>query len=860
MASSSPGLPSLKKLASHSQPRLGVFDGSPAAKVPNHVPSGFTSAADVLESLDSQPTLSRAPVTHSTSYGDEDSSVLIVEVATKSGLKTRKPKQAKKAAAPKKPRATIKKTGNPDAAKPQKRTRKPAPRKSTTAQTKDDVEDKDVSHGESEEETMSRHFAVDTTAPRLAKATAFNVLEPLALEPAMPRKVNWTPPTSKVPINLDLGSSQPNEQPSSSVKDHTRDVVFGNLLDKYGCEGGGQGQSPSAASSDQDSAVLRKRKLVELVATRPAAEGTAEIVTEKLPKKKAPKKKPRTITALATAAYKVATQVEPDAPTASIQDYFPSNKDSGSSNVDGTGKNKPKPHTKKTKTAKKKIQTPKPILLSPTAALRQVADQDFVFGTSSQLAREQSPTFWQDVRAAVKASKNLDLSLFDTPLNSDTIEPVETRPKLWDAGARDAEGELLDLEVIDLVGEPLHTEADPFGYGGNGASDFDDGLEMERTRSTDANDVTLPEVPKLVSSEGGLTGFNKNDVSSNTGALDAYKNLSAIEPEAAPAHTTLPLQFTAAEQTTRTSRTKMDSVQSVRPSYEAYTDARLLMEITKYGFKPVKRRSAMIALLDQCWEGKSRMDQGVPGVLKSASPEATEAADSVSSHVPTTHKEPDKQDGPVFSDVSDVEIQEPPPSAQPPPSPKRPRGRPRKEVTTPSKVKASSRKKQPESSVAAKAVRGFRRPQANSTVVIEIADSASDKDDMFSELHSSSPESTFSPPASIDISLSLGEETDLPLNVAPTDNSQESLFSYVLKAITTAPRSTDPVNPSWHEKILLYDPVVLEDLTSWLNSGQLTRVGFDGEISPAEVKQWCESKSVCCLWRVSLRGKERKRY
>ncbi|KEY68424.1 hypothetical protein S7711_01200 [Stachybotrys chartarum IBT 7711] len=851
MASSSPGLPSLKKLASHSPPRHGGLDNSPAAKVPDHVPSSFTSAADVLKSLDRQPTLLRAPVTHSTSYEDEDSSVLIVEVATKSGLKSRKPKQAKTAAALKKPRATIKKTGNPDAAKSQKRTRKAAPQKSTTAQTKDDVENRDISHVESEEETVSRHH-VDTTAPRLAKAAAFNVLETLDLELAMPRKANWTPPTSKTPIYLDLGSSQLNEQPSSSDKDHNRDVVFGNLLDKYGCEGDSQGQSLPAAGSDQDSAVLRKRKLVELVATRPAAEGTAEIVTEKLPKKKAPKKKPRTITALATAAYKVATQVEPDSPTASIQDYFPSNKkDSGPSNAEGTGKAKPKPRTKTTKISKKKIQSPKPILLSPTAALRQVADQDFVFGTSSQLAREQSPTFWQDVRAAVKASKNLDFSLFDTPLNSDTIEPVEARPKLWDAGARDVEGELLDLEVIDLVDEPLHTEADPFGYGG---------LEMGRTHSTDANDVTLPEVPNLVRSEGGLTGINKNDVSSKTGTLDANENLSAIEPEAAPAHETLPLQLTAVKQTTCKSRKKMDSVQSVRPSYEAYTDAQLLMEIAKYGFKPVKRRSAMIALLDQCWEGKSRMDQGGAGALESAEAEAAETTDSVSSQVPTMHKESGNQYGQVFSDVSDVEIQEPPPSAQPPPSPKRPRGRPRKEAATPSKAKTSSKKKQPESSVAAKTARGSRRPKANCTVVIEIADSASDKDDGFSDLHSSSPEPTFSPPASIDVSLSLGEESDLPLNVVPTGASQESLFSHVFKAITTAPRSTDPANPSWHEKILLYDPVVLEDLTSWLNSGQLTRVGFDGEISPAEVKQWCESKSICCLWRVSLRGKERKRY
>jgi hypothetical protein len=59
--------------------------------------------------------------------------------------------------------------------------------------------------------------------------------------------------------------------------------------------------------------------------------------------------------------------------------------------------------------------------------------------------------------------------------------------------------------------------------------------------------------------------------------------------------------------------------------------------------------------------------------------------------------------------------------------------------------------------------------------------------------------------------------------------------------------------------MLLYDPVVLEDLAAWLNTGELTRLGYDEEVSPAEVKRWCESRSVICLWKVNLRGKERKR-
>ena len=104
-----------------------------------------------------------------------------------------------------------------------------------------------------------------------------------------------------------------------------------------------------------------------------------------------------------------------------------------------------------------------------------------------------------------------------------------------------------------------------------------------------------------------------------------------------------------------------------------------------------------------------------------------------------------------------------------------------------------------------------------------------------------------------------GEEMELPL-AASASEEQTEVWRYIGKAVKTAGRTREPTEPSWHEKMLLYDPIVLEDLTEWLNCGQLTRVGYDGEVSSAEVKRWCESKSVCCLWKANLRGKERKRY
>ena len=104
-----------------------------------------------------------------------------------------------------------------------------------------------------------------------------------------------------------------------------------------------------------------------------------------------------------------------------------------------------------------------------------------------------------------------------------------------------------------------------------------------------------------------------------------------------------------------------------------------------------------------------------------------------------------------------------------------------------------------------------------------------------------------------------GDLSLLASATAPATDAQLTVFQAITRAVTTAPRSRDAARPSWHEKVLMYDPVVTEDLAAWLNEGQLDRVGFDSEVDADEVKRWCASKSVCCMGRATTRGKERKR-
>ncbi|KAI6859284.1 hypothetical protein KC323_g6674 [Hortaea werneckii] len=115
------------------------------------------------------------------------------------------------------------------------------------------------------------------------------------------------------------------------------------------------------------------------------------------------------------------------------------------------------------------------------------------------------------------------------------------------------------------------------------------------------------------------------------------------------------------------------------------------------------------------------------------------------------------------------------------------------------------------------------------------------------------------------------------------------LFPQITHAIRTQTPSINPSHPSWNQKILLYDPIVLEDLTAWLNDTiglripvqrkvakkhQLPRgksgekdeeIDHEVEVKDEEVRcwmvqKWCEERSLCCLWKEGLRGGVRSRY
>ncbi|KAL6891865.1 hypothetical protein GGI43DRAFT_200858 [Trichoderma evansii] len=676
-----------------------------------------------------------------------------------------------------------------------------------------------------------------------------DINEPLRLEPAMIRRLDWTPPSNKTSATHEL-------QSSSALKDlHLPELQeaaksFEQIVDAYKCTDSLQ-QNVSTPSGEGAN-VLGKRKLLELVVTTAAPAAPTVIPAEakdRSPvKQKAPRKKPRTITEIATSAYRVPDPLQPvpvgmDDSIITIMHNEP-DPATGEESKKKTRRKTTKATTKK----KKKASPPAPILLPPTEALQEVARQDFVFGTSSQLAIENSPTFLRDLQAAMRRSNRVDYVDLNTTLNSDDIEPPEQK-RLWGAGARDIDGDLFDLEInriMEKSSQPLpapYDDDDPFGYIGG-----DKKATISTTNAIEAQTELLSSNPFINANEALSNGSKPIEIMNDDSVLADSEILvgSPLQKVAEPADRT---PSSKAHELHDASNSDQAQHHNSKPSFELFTDAQLSKEVASYGFKAIKSRQAKISLLEQCWQSKSSIQQ--PNSMRTFTTSAATGKSALDTTIQTPRGRPRKN-----SASSTPEIQEPPPSAQPPVSPSKPRGRPKKSVTAAKRATAGpskGKKATPKEASTETPTTRKRKPKATK-VIMEIPDSASDSEHSLSSDPASSPGLPFSQPR-IDLSISAMDDTDLNLS-----GDQSLGYEYITKAVQSAPRTKDPTNPSWHEKILLYDPIVLEDFTTWLNCGQLTRVGFDGEVSTMEVKQWCESKSICCLWKVNLRGKERKRY
>ncbi len=584
-----------------------------------------------------------------------------------------------------------------------------------------------------------------------------------------------------------------------------------------------------------------------------------------------PKKKPLTITERATAQYVIDHPV----PAAPLLQYFPPKaqgavtdgqlgKEDGHPKAQVAAKPTRRQSVAKTTKAitKRKGAAPQIVLLSPESALKRVENQDILFGTSSQLYEEESPRFLRDLQHAMKVSEdNIDPDpTNDSPYGTET--PTKLRPvkslrgalaahpgSLWSKAARDSEGNLLHAEVIDLANSspacPAINEAAPKE---KTAGERSVALPLSMANYEASTQLTPR---KVVAGEPLDSDMHKvSEQQCATHSNDEHEPHPCADiPLEERARSDSPAK--GAVKTTKKYGTANSSMVKQKPEYEGFPTARLASELASYGFKPLKSRAQMIATLERCWESRNRV-----------------ALQSLATNVNVQPSEvPDPADGAKagkIGGISKLKVSPVNPKASLPSSesipieaeapPKKPRGRPRK-IVVPSAT-ANGQPLNEARSKAAPSTPGQDKPSRAKRKPASVA--VEEIDDSDTPPTPSPPRRRSSPitPRPLELRPLSAEQTP---NLTPAA-AQKRLFAHITKAITTFPRSTTPKHPTWHEKILMYDPIVLEDLAAWLNTEGLGRVGVDEEVGPAVVKAWCEERSVCCLWKENLRGGTRVRY
>ncbi|KAI4253241.1 MAG: hypothetical protein LQ352_003799 [Teloschistes flavicans] len=694
----------------------------------------------------------------------------------------------------------------------------------------------DVTRGRAEEASKDREEAKD---PKVDDLTTAEAEQGLGLMGAIKRRQAWTPvkntsdrPDIRTEHAVAWSALIPGESPDLG---ELKDARFERLLGHFACSK--IDRSESAASHVPRSPTIEaatKRRKLDLVSSKTLSIG--KLISEK--GGKSPKKRPQTITEKATAPFVSSNQIG----TSTLLDYFASSAATEAAPLSFAaqerhgaegGQEKPKKLAQKRRPKVKKKVKEVAKLHSPERALKAAREQDLLFGTSSQLAREESPTFIRTLQQAIKESENDDgsqtvsqegesqLSAQSIASNGSCIRKAAASRNLWSAAARDDAGLLHNVDVVDLVDTP----------------------QAPRVRSNPIKAIDIQEgqqVPLGAIAQAIDKGWKAEE------GVTATEILASLVIEENRATDPLPRSIAEASLRQRPkskSPVKKKKIQdkgpaakpqhAEMPNYDGFTDVDLRKAVTAFGFRSKKKREHLITLLKECWESKNRTAlQSLPPNV-SAPPMPTELGSETGPQASDSLKKRGRppKNAVVASAPDDAKVASDAIL-------KRPRGRPRKEVTEGSSRSKKHAKTPPKEMV----TKGVEAPIA----------AASKPANQSSE-----------PPRGRSRSSSHQDDQLVSTNSRSMKLSGSDLkdrFATITKAVKRTEPTHDAQNLTWYEKILLYDPIVLEDLADWLNKEGLARVQCVTMVTPLMVKQWCESQSICCLWKESLRGGTRARY
>ncbi|KAF2216752.1 hypothetical protein CERZMDRAFT_92824 [Cercospora zeae-maydis SCOH1-5] len=655
---------------------------------------------------------------------------------------------------------------------------------------------------------------------------------------------------------------------------------------------------------------------------KPAKEAPME-KREKTKKIKAPKKKAQTITELATKAYR--PEDSPQIAQATVSSFFAAS-DAGAAMVAPADpacelaappKKPRRPRSKKAEGGARPIESQKkavkpkakvkvrfneddlyPELYAPERARLEEGRQNFLFGTSSQLGTEDSPTFIRQMQFALQESEAAAAEVdAESPLRRSFVR-IPTAPhgtslscgqamrELWHSAARSFEDDLLPSEARPATTSTADDMTKAVDY--HSATSFKAEVRLEQV----ANGVSGRSDPALPQTDDSGSGKGTHQIQHEVVDLCCTSPLDPPNPAHLRGERS---QHEPGIGTTCTDTTKMLAV--VDSAALASHEWKVL------GSSPESPRSKKRPTEAPILKLSPQLKRTATSPLRDRA--ALQALD--------VNTSPRK----AFLNTTMTKTED---QRQ-----KRPRGRPRKDMhgVDGSQTAGCPARKRLETVNTLTLGQGRRKETHSASQPISSSDfvnidEISDPD----ALVTPSPprrRATSSPPTARPLDLkviaspSIGARTKSQVSepkdtdkaaasrskLKPEDATWTSVTLQLFPQITATIKSTAPsgdlANPTWYEKILLYDPIVLEDLTAWLNDRGLrvqTRrlkanakvkgrkkkqdelaIDQDGPtttedeyelfqepLKPWMVQKWCEDKSVCCLWKEGLRGDVRTRY
>ena len=486
-----------------------------------------------------------------------------------------------------------------------------------------------------------------------------------------------------------------------------------------------------------------------------------------------PGKKMNTITAYATAQY-VSSGDSPN----KIHEYVNTNGNKKATNANPKPMKVKRNNSDNKRPPKKSIPS-KSLVVSPEAASRTFSNQAILFGTCSQLERDESPALRRETQMAIRVSE----SPISTEQNSDLLRNSTSTPSnralarfvgsrsLWSVGARDSDGSMALPDVLEMIHSP----------------------DISRILSKSHEQVSCGTNTKQGGQEEKWIEIDdspRKDI--EVDILTSTTEKSPTDAQPPPLSDSRPCG--SSEQPT---------IPPGMPRFNGFTDVDLRKQVAAYGFKPIKDRDEMVMLLQNCWEnrhsGKANTGHSVNSQTSvmpqenSIEPSVPRLATGSLPGSPSNRKEKDE----VVAER---------------------RGRRKKDPSSLSRAQSRAKTVAADEHV-------LIPPSQSASLCLCLSPISS-----ATQLNSTTPDF-----AAADAS---GDTDGLP-----------DISTKITRAVRSQPQ-TRSANSSrqltWHEKILLYNPISLEDFTVWLNTKGLGSVGEDGEISAGFVREWCESKGICC--------------